>query len=157
MLKALLVPSVCALCLNTLNVHSLCTVRGMFYGCKTFLGRSGPVSQEKPFLDQWYPTFLAPGSGFVEGQFFHRLGLRRWFRDDSSALHLLCTLCLLLLHQLHLVSSGIRSRRLGIPALEYFKVLFQKSLQKQRLACLGTPEQGSRLTCNSLLPTLYRI
>ena len=29
-----------------------------------------------------------------------------WFQDDSSALHLLCTLFLLLLHQLHLRSPG---------------------------------------------------
>lgn len=33
--------------------------------------------------------------------------------DDSSALHLLCTLFLLLLHQLHLRSSGIRARGWG--------------------------------------------
>ena len=32
-----------------------------------------------------------------------------WFQDDSSSLCLLCTLFLLLLHQLHLRSSGIRS------------------------------------------------
>ena len=38
--------------------------------------------------------------------------------DDSSVLHLLCTLSLLLLHQLRLRSSGIRSHRLGTPALE---------------------------------------
>ena len=54
-----------------------------------------------------------------------------WFQDDSSALHLLCTLLieiinllliiiinLLLLHQLHLRSSGIRSQRLGTPVIE---------------------------------------
>ena len=32
-------------------------------------------------------------------------------------LHLLCTLFLLVLHQLHLRASGIRSSRLGTPAL----------------------------------------
>jgi len=37
--------------------------------------------------------------------------LRGWFGDDSSALHLLYTLCLLLFHQLHLRLSGIRARR----------------------------------------------
>lgn len=37
-------------------------------------------------------------------------------QDDSSALRLLCTLFLLLLHQLHLRSSGIRSHRVGTPA-----------------------------------------
>ena len=40
-----------------------------------------------------------------------------WFGDYSSTLHLLCTLFLLLLHQLHLRSSGIRSWRLGTPVL----------------------------------------
>ena len=37
---------------------------------------------------------------------------------SSNELHLLCTLFLLLLHQFHLRSSGIRSRRLGTTALE---------------------------------------
>ena len=37
---------------------------------------------------------------------------REWLRDDSSALHLLCTLCLLLVHQLHLRLAGLRSWRL---------------------------------------------
>ena len=42
----------------------------------------------------------------------------RWFQDDSNTLHLLRTL-FLLLHQLHLRSSGIiRSWRLEIPALK---------------------------------------
>ena len=39
-----------------------------------------------------------------------------WFRDDSSALHVLCALFLLLLQQFHLSSPGIRSWRLGTPA-----------------------------------------
>ena len=44
---------------------------------------------------------------------------RGWFRDDSSTLHLLCTLFLLLLHQLQLRSSGIRSWMLGTPPLTH--------------------------------------
>ena len=43
----------------------------------------------------------------------YRLGERGMIRDDSSTLSLLHTLFLLLLHQLHLRSSGIRSWRLG--------------------------------------------
>ena len=39
------------------------------------------------------------------------------FGDYSSLLHLLCTLFLLLLHHLHLRSSGMRSQRLGTPTL----------------------------------------
>ena len=41
-----------------------------------------------------------------------------WLGDDSSALHLLCTLFLLLLYQFHLWSWGIRSQRLGTLDLE---------------------------------------
>ena len=40
------------------------------------------------------------------------------FGDDLNILYLLCTLFLLLLHQLHLRSSDIRSRKLGIPAVD---------------------------------------
>ena len=46
---------------------------------------------------------------------FHR---RHQFSSDSSTLHLSCTALLLLLHQLHLRSSGIRSWRLGTLAVE---------------------------------------
>ena len=73
-------------------------------------------------LHQRSPTFLVPGTGFVEDNFSKDQGRGGWFRDDSSALHLLCTLFLLLLHQLHLRSSGIRSSGLGTPALDH-KVL----------------------------------
>ena len=48
-------------------------------------------------------------------QFFHEWEWSSRFQEDSSTLHLLCTLFLLLLHQLHLRSSGIRSQRLGTP------------------------------------------
>ena len=63
------------------------------------------------------PTFLAPVTGFVEDNFSNGPGFKGWFQDDSSALHLLCTLFLLLLYQLDLRSPGIRSRRLGTPVL----------------------------------------
>ena len=56
---------------------------------------------------------------FHEDNFSMNLGKGRgWFGNDSSALHLLCTLFLLLLHQLHLRESGIRSQRLGAPELK---------------------------------------
>ena len=38
--------------------------------------------------------------------------------DDSSTWHLPCTLPLLLLHQLHIRPSGIRSQKLGTPDLK---------------------------------------
>ena len=58
--------------------------------------------------------FWASGTSFVEDSFSMDRG-GGWFRDDSSTLHLLRTLFLLLWHQLR--SWGIRSQRLGSPAL----------------------------------------
>ena len=60
-------------------------------------------------------TFLASGTSFVEDSFSMDWGFGGWLQDDSSALRLLCTLFLLLLHQLHLRSLGIRFWRLGTP------------------------------------------
>ena len=54
----------------------------------------------------------------MEDNFSREVVGSEWFQDDSRALHLVCTLCLLLLHQLHLRSTGIKSQRLGIPTLE---------------------------------------
>ena len=66
-------------------------------------------SGAKPFWHQgpvsWKTIFPWNGEG-------------EWFQDDSSPLRLLCTLFLLLLHQLHLRSSGIRSWRLGTLVLK---------------------------------------
>lgn len=65
------------------------------------------------------PTFGSRDQ-FPRRQFFHGCGggERDGFRMISSALPLLCTSFLLLLHQLHFRSSGIRSvsQRLGTPA-----------------------------------------
>ena len=68
-------------------------------------------------LIQRSPTFLSPGTGFMEDSFSMDPGGWGCFGDDLRALHVLCTLFLLLLHKLHLRSSGIRSQRLGTPAL----------------------------------------
>ena len=54
----------------------------------------------------------------MENRFSMDQGGGGWFPDDSNTLHVLCTLFLLLLHQLHLRSSGIISWRLGAPALK---------------------------------------
>ena len=66
---------------------------------------------------QWSPTFLYQGQ-LSWMTVFPWTAVGGWFRDDSSTLHLFCTLPLLLIHQLHLRSSGIRSQRLGSPAHE---------------------------------------
>jgi len=69
-------------------------------------------------LEQRSPTLLTPSAGFMEDSFPMDQGGEQVVWNDSSALHLLCTLFLLLLHQLHLRSSGIRSWRLRTPGLE---------------------------------------
>ena len=74
------------------------------------------ISRLKGGIGQWFPNFLASGMAFMEDNFsMNPWG--GWFGDDSSTLHLLCTLFLLLLHELHLKSSGLRSRRLGAPEI----------------------------------------
>ena len=65
--------------------------------------------------------FLAPGTGLMEDNFSTDCGA--WFQDSSSILRLLCALFLLLLHQLHLRSSGIKSWRLGTPVLWHLQIL----------------------------------
>ena len=69
------------------------------------------VQQQSPSFSQqgpvsWKTTF--PQMWWWEG----------WFGDYSRTLHVLCTLFLLLLHQLHLGPSGIRSQRLRTTAIE---------------------------------------
>ena len=80
-------------------------------------------------LKQQFPTFLAPGAGFVEDNSSMEAGamVSGWFR----CITILCTL--LLLHQLHLRSSGIRSQRLGVPALkeEWFCSLDDEGVEVQ--------------------------
>ena len=62
------------------------------------------------------PNLFGTRDQFHGRQFFY--GPAGWFEDDSSILHLLCNLFLLLLHWLHLKSSGIKSCRLGILGLK---------------------------------------
>ena len=79
-----------------------------------------------------------------------------WFGDDSSALCLLCSIFLLLLHQLHLGSSGIRLQKLGTPALNLRRrqwhptpvLLPGKSHGRRRLvaAVHGVVESWTRLS-----------
>ena len=70
----------------------------------------------------WFPNPFGTTDWLPGRQFFHRPGEEvEWFGDDSNALHLLGSLFLLLLYRLHLTSSGIRSWKLGIPAIEVGK------------------------------------
>lgn len=91
-------------------------------------------------LEQWPSTFLAPKAGFWWKITFSTDGGGRegWFRESSGALHLLCTLFPLLLRQVPLRSSGIRSGRWGTPALELPPLAVGS-----RVCCLGVEWQGS--------------
>ena len=98
-------------------------------------------------IQQWSPTFLAPGTHFMEDIFFSpRLGWEGWFGDDSSSLHWLCTLFLLLLHQLHLRSSGIRSQRLGTSGLNDQQSLAEKWEANEWAYGPGEPATSSQGT-----------
>ena len=57
------------------------------------------------------------GTGFTRCWGCVCVCVRGWFGKDSSAFCILGTSFLLVLHQLHLRSSGIRSQRLGTPTL----------------------------------------
>ena len=69
------------------------------------------MSSSQPF---WHQGPVLLKTGFL---WTRVVGGGWWFQDDSSALQLLCTLFLLLMHQLYLRSSGIRSWRLRTPGL----------------------------------------
>ena len=73
-------------------------------------------------LKQRSPNLWAPGTSFIEDNFSTGCA-GGWFQDDSSALHLLCTSFLLLIHQLQLRSSGIRSKKLGTPGFNGWESL----------------------------------
>ena len=106
--------------------------------------------------DQIYgrQVFYGPGVGWN--------GVRwGWFQDESSTLHLLCTLFLLLLHQLHLRSSGTSSWSLGTSALDPDKQRrldqsvsqFSRSVVSDSLLPHGL--QHARPPCPSPAPEVY--
>ena len=70
------------------------------------------------------PSLFATRDWFRGGQFFHDQGMggmvSGWFEN------LLHTLLLLLLHQLYLISPGIRSQHLGTPVLQYHLLSYFK-------------------------------
>ena len=82
---------------------------------ESFFPRS--VTQMPLCVREWSPTFLIPGTDSWK-TIFPWTESGQWFQDDSRALHLLCTLFLLLVHQFHLESSSIRSQSLGVPDVE---------------------------------------
>ena len=67
---------------------------------------------------QYPPTFWPLGTSFMQDSFSMDWGEWRWFGDDSSAFHLLCTLFLLLLYQLHIRFSLLDPRGLDSSSRE---------------------------------------
>ena len=70
-----------------------------------------PELQEKNFLlfNPAVPNYFGIRDQFCGRQFFHAL-VGGWFQDDSSILYLLCTLFLVMLHQLHLRYQALDPR-----------------------------------------------
>ena len=73
-----------------------------------------------------------------------------WFWDDSSTLHLLCALFLLLLHQFHLRSSGLRSQRFSSVQLFSPVWLFATPRTSARQASLSITNSQSLLKLTSI-------
>ena len=74
---------------------------------------------------------------------------------QASGLHLLCTLFLLLLHQLCLRSSDIRSQRLGTPPLDICIYLFiLKMFCEKTKDLLGLGLSGRQAFCNLCMKEL---
>ena len=100
----------------SLWIHDVSPKQNLVYLLKNFKHTHVCTHTDSLLHRAMVPSLLGNRDHFYRREFF--CGWRGgWFRDDSSALHLLCTSFLFLLHQLHLRSSGIKSWRLGTPAL----------------------------------------
>ena len=86
---------------SSLSVHS-------------FLVHAFDEKSEKSLSRSKVINLLGWRTGFMEDNVSMDLGVGM-VQDDSSTLQVLCALFLLILHQLHLRSSGIRSQTLGTP------------------------------------------
>ena len=97
-------------------IHDVSPKQNLVYLLKNFKHTHVCTHTDSLLHRAMVPSLLGNRDHFYRREFF--CGWRGgWFRDDSSALHLLCTFFLLLLYQLHLRSSGIKSQRLGTSAL----------------------------------------
>ena len=95
---------------RTVRNKYLLFISYLVYGTYIIAAQTDWESGPQPF---WHQVQFCGRQFFMDGG---------WggCQDDSSTLHLLCTLFLLLLHQLCLRSSGIRSWRLETPELRQF-------------------------------------
>ena len=100
---------------------------------RTYLAEAGALGVS----GQQSPTFLAPGTSFMEDSFSTEWG-EGWFQNDSSILHLLCTLFPSLLYQLHLRSAGLRSQG-GYMLSNVLKLLQPPGLEPRLFAFPAPP------------------
>ena len=98
-----------------------------------FLKQNREGCRPQGIFNSAVPNLFGTSDRFCERQLFYRQLRGGWFWDDSSELHLLCTLFLLLLYQLHLKSSGFRSWRLGTPGLIYWVIEINKYVRNRWL------------------------
>ena len=93
-------------------------------------------------------------TGFLEDNFSTDSGGGEWSQEESSALHLSYTLFLLiLLHQLRIRSSGIRSQRLETPVLELRDLILCGYVIDYSLG--NSVSQGQGTKCPRILPNSY--
>ena len=103
------------------TVHGVARSQTQLSDSHTHTHKAAVTEYSKPGgLKQQSPTFLAPGTGFMEDNFSIEQGLGDGFRMIQVH-HIL-----LLLHQPHLRSSGIMFRRLGTSGLEHRIVSFSQ-------------------------------
>ena len=99
--------------LNTCSIKNICDIRGKWVSYQA-MKHVSTIFKDLISIQQ-SPIFLAPGTSFMEdNSSTNQEQGTVW--DNSSALHLVCTLFLLFLYQLYLRSSGIRTQRLRTPA-----------------------------------------
>lgn len=84
-------------------------IMALYYGSENKTTTIVRVAIE-PYSRPVVPNLFDIREWFCGRQFFHGPGQQGMVSDDSRTLPLLCTL--ILLHQVHLRSSGFRSRRL---------------------------------------------
>ena len=104
------------------------------FGCCISLLGLCNVTPQTEWLKPVVPNLLlAPGTGFVEDNFWANPFGGGWFQDDSSALHLLCALIIEMF-------------------IEY-SVQFSRSVMSDSLRPYGL--QQARLPCSSPTPGAY--
>ena len=107
-------------------------------GCGTW------ASTEKHCSRAGFPRLFGTRDRFCGRQFFYESGGWGWFRDDSSMLHLLCIL-FLLLYWLYLRSSGIRFWRLWTPDLQKLPICHHLCMRARACSVMPNSLQPYRL------------